>query len=45
MVRERVMNVCQEWQRNYIIKEGVILSWRTKRMNQSEINSTSDIRI
>ena len=42
MVRERVMNVCQEWQRNYIIKEGVILSWRTKRMNQLEINSISD---
>lgn len=42
MVRERVMNVCQEWQRNYIIKEGVILSWRTKRMNQLKINSISD---
>ena len=42
MVRERVMNVCQEWQRNYIIKDGVILSWRTKRMNQLEINSISD---
>ena len=45
MVRERVMNVCQEWQRNYIIKEGVILSWHMKRMNQTEINSTSEKRI
>lgn len=42
MVQERVMDVCQEWQRNYIIKEGVILSWRTKRMNQLKINSISD---
>ena len=45
MVQERVMDVCQEWQRNYIKKEIIIFSWHMKRMNQSEINSTSDIRI